>query len=158
MHTSSENGQKGIQARRSIRAHMCPGDSVKRAGLFIHHIQMAKKGPNGDQRLPWALVFCVLESQLTRPEYRTPDGSTTGLDPIELFWSFDPWIIRTHWHKSFHGPTLAKARERPDFNAYGACRRPNYRLDVPELHLRNVRTFVRHLRAEILVCCQQRTL
>jgi len=30
---------------------------------------------------------------------RGNSGSATGLDPIELFWSFDPWIIRTHWYK-----------------------------------------------------------
>ena len=35
-----------------MRARICPGDSLKRAGLFIHQMKMAKKGPNGDQRLP----------------------------------------------------------------------------------------------------------
>ena len=35
-----------------IRARICPGDSLKRAGLFIHQMKMAQEGPNGDQMLP----------------------------------------------------------------------------------------------------------
>ncbi len=35
-----------------IRARICPGDSLKRARLCIHQMKKAKKGPNGDQRLP----------------------------------------------------------------------------------------------------------
>ena len=57
-----------------IRARICAGDSLKRAGLFIHSLKMAKKRPNGDQRLPYGPVFWVLESQLTRPEYRSRKG------------------------------------------------------------------------------------
>ena len=94
--------KKGFRPEDRIRARICPGDSLKRAGLFIHQMQMAKKGPNGDQRLPWALVFWngnPIRRGLRPAQSRNGDGSATGLDPIELFWSFDPWIIRTHWYQ-----------------------------------------------------------
>ena len=35
-----------------IRARICPGDSLKRAGLFIRQMKTVKKRPNGHQRLP----------------------------------------------------------------------------------------------------------
>ena len=47
-----------------IRARICAGDSLKRAALFVHQTKMAKREPKGGQRLPEALVLCVLESQM----------------------------------------------------------------------------------------------
>ena len=54
-----------------IRARICPGDSLKRAGLFIHQVKMAKKGPLSPRLLE-------LESQLTRPEAEGIPGRRPG--------------------------------------------------------------------------------
>ena len=48
-----------------IRARICAADCLKRAALFVHQIEMATKKPKGGQRLPDALVFCDVESQMT---------------------------------------------------------------------------------------------
>ena len=40
------------QSEDRTRARICPGDFLKRAGLFIHQMKTVKKGPNGHQRLP----------------------------------------------------------------------------------------------------------
>ena len=87
-----------------VRARICPGDSFKRAGLSNESGH--KKGPKSDHRLPGAPVFCVLESQLTRPEKLKGEGPATGADPLETFWKLHYQFLRFASVSAPNGPSL----------------------------------------------------